>query len=559
MPAPIPAGLVPGTIFQGRYQIVRCIKAGGMGAVYEVLDEKTASRRALKVMLPSLLFNESLRARFELEAKITGSIESDHLVRVLDAGVDPSSEMPFLVMELLRGEDLATVVQTQGHLSREEVVTYVLQVARALDKTHAANVVHRDLKPDNLFLTFRDDGTPCIKILDFGIAKAMEGQSAGVETRPMMGTPLYMSPEQMRAEKNIGPAADIYALAHIAYALLTGEPYWRPELDESPSPYLLAVEVLQGVQEAPTKRALRRREVDLPEAFDAWFLRGASLKPEERFERASLAAQGLSDALGIARNFRVNTPAYTAVPDREAFSKATTVKVEREAGHMPASEPVPPQSLSAETVPPISGEQNRKAASTPSSPGQRPSGEFPNVRASLPPAPPPASGPARANTSPPSNKSSPGDSSKPAAQNQKMSGALGQTPSGVGLKKKGFHVEHDSKQNILRVKVWGFWTIDDAKAYLEDFKQKATFAIGRPWYVLADISEFAAQKPEVSAFVERTMQFAIEHGMVKAANLVDSALGKMQIARLSQATGLPLFSFFQSEREAIEWLTSSAA
>jgi serine/threonine-protein kinase len=199
--APHATDLEDGGIFQGRYQVIRCIKSGGMGSVYEVLDQKTASSRALKVMLPQLLSNESLRARFELEAKITGAIESDHLVRVLDAGVDADSQMPFLVMELLRGEDLASVVQNRGVLAPEDVVLYLGQTARALDKTHAANVVHRDLKPDNLFLTYRDDDTPCVKVLDFGIAKATDVPLEGVQTRPMMGTPLYMSPALVARRK----------------------------------------------------------------------------------------------------------------------------------------------------------------------------------------------------------------------------------------------------------------------------------------------------------------------------------------------------------------------
>jgi hypothetical protein len=130
---------------------------------------------------------------------------------------------------------------------------------------------------------------------------------------------------------------------------------------------------------------------------------------------------------------------------------------------------------------------------------------------------------------------------------------------GVGLKKKGFLVEVDTRRAIVKVKVWGFWTVEDGQAYVDEFKRRAAKVIGRPWYVLADISEFSAQKPEVQALVEQTMAYARKHGLVKAANLVSSTLGKMQISRLSQAMGLPEFSFFQTERQAIEWLVGSAA
>jgi len=157
------------------------------------------------------------------------------------------------------------------------------------------------------------------------------------------------------------------------------------------------------------------------------------------------------------------------------------------------------------------------------------------------PARPRASDPGRLRPSDPGRQSSPG------------------AQSGVGLtKKKGFVVALDRERNILRVKVWGFWTIDDAKAYWEDFKVKANMAAGRPWYVLADIADFSAQKPEVNVYVEKTMAYARANGMVRAANLVSSALSKMQIARLSQETGLPSFSFFQSEPEAVRWLISAA-
>lgn len=560
-----------GGLFQGRYQVIRCIKSGGMGSVYEVLDQKTASRRALKVMLPQLISNESLRARFELEAKITGSIESDHLVRVLDAGVDSISQMPFLVMELLRGEDLASVVQNHGVLAPRDVVLYIGQTSRALDKTHQANVVHRDLKPDNLFLTFRDDDTPCVKILDFGIAKATDVAIEGVQTRPMMGTPLYMSPEQMRAEK-VGPATDIYALAHIAYALLTGEPYWKSELDDSPSPFLLAVEVLQGVQEMPTVRALRRKNVQLPPAFDAWFVKATTRVPDERYARASLAAAALAEAFGFETMQRFShlpsAPRQTPVPplvlQTSAPAESSTpppvlitphdplpdidadVAHEMRATVLPSPAPEIPPPTRAEVAP------------------EKPSPAFPDTAPRATPAHGTRLG-VSAKTDPyaaktPAYKMTAASPAPPQVSAKTDSGGGAAAPvTGVGLKKKGFIVELDNRRAIVKVKVWGFWTVEDGHAYLDEFKRVASKVFGRPWYVLADISEFTAQKPEVSALVEQTMAFALSNGLVKAANLVNSSLGKMQISRLSQAMGLPEFSFFQSERLAIEWLLASAA
>lgn len=122
--------------------------------------------------------------------------------------------------------------------------------------------------------------------------------------------------------------------------------------------------------------------------------------------------------------------------------------------------------------------------------------------------------------------------------------------------KKGFSVAVDRERSIVRMKLWGFWTVDDAKAYWEEFITKAATVVGKPWYVLADVADFAVQRPDVNAYIEKTMVYARANGMVRAANLVSNALSKMQIARLSQETGLPSFSFFQSEADAIRWLTT---
>ena len=288
----------PGVIFHERYRIIRCLKAGAMGAVYEVADETTNSHRALKVMLPGIVEDADLRARFALEAKITGAIESDHIVRVSDAGIDAPSCLPFLVMDLLRGEELGALSKRRGPLPPTEVATYLHQVALALDRTHAAGIVHRDLKPENLFVTSRDDGTPCVKILDFGVAKVTAQSSHARGTMPI-GTPIYMSPEQIRGDGTIGPRADLYAIGHIAYTLLAGDAYWKEELRATGSLFPLLSRILTGAPEAPSVRAARSH-VQLPSAFDAWFQRATAPRPEDRFDRATSAIVALSESLGLA-------------------------------------------------------------------------------------------------------------------------------------------------------------------------------------------------------------------------------------------------------------------
>src|ERR1700753_362313 len=163
--------LTPGSLFAGRYRVVRPLASGGMGAVYEVIHVETERRRALKVMHAHLFQSEEMRERFKREARIAAHVESEFIVDVSDAGVDAETRMPFLVMELLRGEELGDRLKRLGRLPVGEVLTYLSQAAMALDRTHARNIVHRDLKPENFFLTQREDGSVRLKILDFGIAK----------------------------------------------------------------------------------------------------------------------------------------------------------------------------------------------------------------------------------------------------------------------------------------------------------------------------------------------------------------------------------------------------
>lgn len=284
-----------------------------MGAVYEVVDEATNGPRALKVMLPGALDDPDLRDCFAQEARITGAIESDHLVRVLDAGVESSSAMPFLVMDLLRGEDLGATIKRRGPLPPEEVMPLLFQVALALDKTHAACVVHRDLKPENLFLTSRDDGTPCVKILDFGIAKIVAGR-VSARGAQVLGTPVYMAPEQISAEHALGPATDTYALAHVVYTLLVGEAYWTEEVRSREGLFGFLGKALLGIKEAPCARASRRRGVSLPAEFDGWFLRATALDPSVRFGSATAMVKALAAVFDVPVPLSVSQQAAPESP-----------------------------------------------------------------------------------------------------------------------------------------------------------------------------------------------------------------------------------------------------
>jgi eukaryotic-like serine/threonine-protein kinase len=289
-----------GAVFAGRYQIVRCIATGGMGAVYEALHLETDRRRALKVMHPHFVESAELRSRFRQEARVAARIESDHIVEVFDAGIDETTGMPFLVMELLRGEELAKRLERRPRLPHAEALLYLHQTAAVLEKTHRANIVHRDLKPENLFLCDRDEGLPRIKVLDFGIAKLLsEAGATGVKATRSLGTPLYMAPEQFRAGGAVSPATDLFALGMIAYTVLVGVPYWIEEGNMVDNVYAFAATAACGPLEAATARA-RRQGVELPAAFDAWFARATSLAPGDRFPSALASVYALSEVLGAA-------------------------------------------------------------------------------------------------------------------------------------------------------------------------------------------------------------------------------------------------------------------
>ncbi len=289
--------LSDGSLVGGRYRVIRRLVSGGMGAVYEVVDSTTNRLRALKVMHEDFEPDADMLERFRQEATVAGRVESEHVVEVFDTGRDTELGCTYLVMELLRGEDLGTRLRRKGKLEPEEVVDYLTQIALGLEKTHAEGIVHRDLKPENLFLTRRDDGSVRMKILDFGIAKVIAGEGTARTTRAF-GTPTYMAPEQLSGDALIDARADLYALAHVAFTLLVGEPYFKAELDQSNNVFAFAQRVVEGPLESASTRA-ERFDVALPAGFDGWFERASHRDPDERFSSAARQIHALAGALGL--------------------------------------------------------------------------------------------------------------------------------------------------------------------------------------------------------------------------------------------------------------------
>ncbi|WP_437570001.1 protein kinase domain-containing protein [Sorangium sp. So ce542] len=219
-------GLEIGTLIAGKYRVDRLLDKGAMGAVIAATHMDLGELRAIKLLLPATAADPEMCERFLREARIAARLKSEHAVKVHDVGRLPSG-LPFMVMEFLDGRDLRVIRKKRGPLPVEEATLYVIQACDALAEAHALGLVHRDVKPANLFLTYTRENAPCIKVLDFGISKVSEAASLGVSemrtsTGQMLGTPHYMPPEQMRGQRDVDARADIWAVGSLLYVLLTG-------------------------------------------------------------------------------------------------------------------------------------------------------------------------------------------------------------------------------------------------------------------------------------------------------------------------------------------------
>jgi len=214
---------VPGDVIGGKYRIVRLIGDGGMGTVYEAHHEFLETSVALKFLHSELAKRAGLGSRFLQEARVSARIRSPHVTHVTD--VDQTADgSPYLVMELLHGEPLQQAMDRRGKLPAEQAVDFALQILSGLESAHAIGVVHRDLKPDNVFIVPATGG-PLLKLIDFGIAKlraSTEFQKGLTRAGVIMGTPEYMAPEQLFAAENVDHRADLYSLGVILFEMLSG-------------------------------------------------------------------------------------------------------------------------------------------------------------------------------------------------------------------------------------------------------------------------------------------------------------------------------------------------
>jgi serine/threonine protein kinase len=261
-----------GTRF-GSYEIVRSLGLGGMASVYEARHTALGKRVAIKVLHPHLSSNPVAAARFVREGRAASAVRHPNVVEVFEIGIQ--SGTPYLVMELLEGGDLATHLHARGRLSVSVALDILLPTASAVAAAHAVGVIHRDLKPRNIFLAYERRTGLRPKVVDFGISKVSHDgdDRALTATESLLGTLDYMAPEQARSAKNATERSDQYALGVILYECLTGR---KPFSGSS------TYELLHAVVTAPfaTPRALG---VDIDSALEAVILRAMSRDPRERF------------------------------------------------------------------------------------------------------------------------------------------------------------------------------------------------------------------------------------------------------------------------------------
>ncbi len=311
----IEAGLPrPGEVIAAKYRIESVIGTGGMGVVMGATDVTLGRAVAIKFLSPHKLAREGARERFLREARAAAQIQSEHVVRVYEVG-ETALGAPFIVMEHLRGADLSDVLRRRGGLPVEEAVDYVLQTCAALGEAHARGIVHRDLKPQNLFLTQRPDGSPCVKVLDFGISKAADDTAQNLTATDMvMGTPLYMSPEQVRSLKNVDARADVWALGAILFELLTASTVF-----DAPSLSALCAMI---ATDPPVP--LRARRPHAPPELEAVILRCLHKDPAGRFQNVGALAAALAP-FASRRGTATAQQAWNAQPFPPRASKAPLV------------------------------------------------------------------------------------------------------------------------------------------------------------------------------------------------------------------------------------------
>jgi eukaryotic-like serine/threonine-protein kinase len=284
-----------GAVIAEKYRIEELIGTGGMGSVWTAIHLGLGERVAIKFIATASAQSKDVRQRFNTEAKAAAKLKSRFVVRVYDNGELPDGS-PYIVMEHLEGVSLGKHVKEHGPMPLEQAVSVAAQVGRALARAHRLGIIHRDIKPDNIFLANSVDDGVIVKVLDFGIAKLMDSYSEDGETEIdatrtglVLGSPIYMSPEQAQSLRTIDFRTDLYSLGLIVYFMLIGK---RPFSGQSFTEMLLKI----CTQPLPK---LCEANPSLPLALELWFEKCCARNPDERYASASECVEALMTSAGF--------------------------------------------------------------------------------------------------------------------------------------------------------------------------------------------------------------------------------------------------------------------
>ncbi len=310
--------VVEGQILAGKYRVERVLGSGGMGFVVAAWHLELEQRVAMKFLHPLALERADTAERFRREARSAAKIRSEHVARVIDVGIMEGG-VPYMVMEYLEGHDISDEMAKVGMLPIEDAIDFVLQAIEALAEAHAAGIVHRDLKPANLFIATRADGSRIVKVLDFGISKSLLGASVAelslTRTSVLIGSPLYMSPEQMRSAKDVDTRTDIWSLGVILYEMITGQPPYTGD----------SIPALCASLLSDTPTAMRSLRAEVPAELEEIINRCLAKDRNERFATVSELARALAQFGSASSQLHVDRASRVlGIADRAPFSGSTS-------------------------------------------------------------------------------------------------------------------------------------------------------------------------------------------------------------------------------------------